>query len=264
MLEIRGLHKRLGAKEVLRGVELRVERGEVLVVIGGSGCGKSVLLKHILGLMKPDRGTIEIEGKDITKMKERELNETRMLFGMLFQGGALFDSMTVGENVSFGLDEHRKVDPADRARIVEKQLAMVGLPGVEKMFPADLSGGMKKRVALARAIATQPRILLYDEPTTGLDPIMSDVINELILKMKRALQVTSIVVTHDMASARKVGDRIAMLHEGTIRAHGTVDEVFASDDEVVRRFVAGEASDMQLGEVWGENTKVPRRAAERG
>ncbi|MCE9583891.1 MAG: ABC transporter ATP-binding protein [Planctomycetes bacterium] len=251
MLEIRNLHKSLGGKHVLRGVNLVVEKGEALVVIGGSGCGKSVMLKHILGLMKPDQGSIHIDGRDIAKLTERELYGVRQQFGMLFQAAALFDSMTVADNVSFALDEHSKFSTAEKKEIVAKKLGIVGLPGVEKMFPADLSGGMKKRVALARAIAADPDFLLYDEPTTGLDPIMSDVINELIVKLKKTLKVTSIVVTHDMASARKIADRIAMLHEGTIRIHATPDEVYASDDPIVKRFINGQASEEQMKEVWG-------------
>ncbi len=256
MLEIRNLHKRLGGKHVLRGVNLVVNKGEALVVIGGSGCGKSVLLKHILGLMRPDEGQILIDGQDIAHVPERQMNTIRRRFGMLFQGGALFDSMTVAENVSFSMDEHERVPATARAALVSKTLATVGLKGVENVFPADLSGGMKKRVALARALATDPEFLLYDEPTTGLDPIMSDVINELIVKMKQSLGVTSIIVTHDMTSARKIGDHWAMIHEGAIRIHGTPDEVFASEDEVVRRFIRGQASPEQLHEVWGDAARA--------
>jgi len=251
MLDITNLHKHLGGKHVLRGVNLHVETGEALVVIGGSGCGKSVMLKHILGLMKPDEGSIVIDGIDIAKVSERELNDVRKRFGMLFQGGALFDSMTVAENVSFALDEHTSIPTAQKAEIVSKKLEIVGLPGIEKMYPGDLSGGMKKRVALARAIAADPDFLLYDEPTTGLDPIMSDVINELIVKLKKTLKITSIVVTHDMASARKVADRMAMLDEGAIRIHATPAEIYASEDPVVKRFINGQASEEQLKEVWG-------------
>lgn len=250
MLEIRNLHKHLGGKHVLRGVNLKVETGEALVIIGGSGCGKSVLLKHVLGLMKPDEGEVLVEGRDIGKLTERELNNLRMKFGMLFQGGALFDSMTVYDNVAFALDEHEKMPLAQKQEIVRKKLAIVGLSKVENMFPGDLSGGMKKRVGLARAIATDPEYVLYDEPTTGLDPIMSDVINELIVKLKKTLKITTIVVTHDMASARKVADRMAMLHEGTIRIHAKPDEIFASEDEIVANFIHGRASQEQLKEVW--------------
>ncbi|KAF0245401.1 MAG: putative ABC transport system ATP-binding [Planctomycetota bacterium] len=253
VLEIRELRKSLGGKEVLKGVNLTVRQGEALVVIGGSGCGKSVLLKHILGLFKPDSGSIHIEGEDITQMHERDLFGIRQRFGMLFQGAALFDSMTVADNVSFALDEHSKKSPAEKLEIVRKKLAIVGLPGVENKYPAELSGGMKKRVALARAIAADPHFLLYDEPTTGLDPIMSDVINELIVKLKTSLRVTSIIVTHDMASARKVADRMAMLDEGVIIYHDTPENTFASDNDIVRRFVEGKASMEQMKEIWGES-----------
>ena len=253
VLEIRELRKSLGGKEVLKGVNLTVRKGEALVVIGGSGCGKSVLLKHILGLFKPDSGSIHIEGQDITRLHERDLFGVRQRFGMLFQGAALFDSMTVAENVSFALDEHSRKSVSEKREIVEKKLAIVGLPGVENKYPAELSGGMKKRVALARAIAADPDFLLYDEPTTGLDPIMSDVINELIVKLKKSLQVTSIVVTHDMASARKVADRMAMLDGGVIVIHDTPELVFASENDVVRRFVEGKALLDQMKEIWGES-----------
>ncbi|MCC6739646.1 MAG: ABC transporter ATP-binding protein [Planctomycetia bacterium] len=255
MLEIRDLHKHLGGKHVLRGVNLTVPTGEALVIIGGSGCGKSVLLKHILGLFKPDSGQVLVDGEDTVPLPERELFRVRKRFGMLFQGGALFDSMTVADNVSFALDEHSKLPASEKLAIVQKKLAVVGLKGVEKVYPADLSGGMKKRVALARAIAADPDFLLYDEPTTGLDPIMSDVINELIVKLKTTLNVTTIVVTHDMASARKIADKMAMLHEGTIRIHATPDELYASDDDVVKRFINGLASVEQMKEVWGEEAE---------
>lgn len=255
MLEIRNLHKHLGDKHVLRGVNLLVPKGEALVIIGGSGCGKSVLLKHILGLFKPDSGAILVDDEDTVPLHERDLFRIRKRFGMLFQGGALFDSMTVAENVSFALDEHSRLSTAEKLEIVKKKLAIVGLKGVENVYPADLSGGMKKRVALARAIAPDPDFLLYDEPTTGLDPIMSDVINELILKLKTTLNVTSIIVTHDMASARKIADKMAMLHEGTIRIHATPEELYASQDEVVKRFINGLASVEQMREVWGEEAE---------
>ena len=270
VLEIRELRKSLGGKEVLKGVNLTVNKGETLVIIGGSGCGKSVLLKHILGLFKPDSGSIHIEGQDITQMHERDLFSVRQRFGMLFQGAALFDSMTVAENISFALDEHSSKSASEKREIVQKKLAIVGLKDLENKYPAELSGGMKKRVALARAIAADPHFLLYDEPTTGLDPIMSDVINELMVKLKTSLKVTSIAVTHDMASARKVADRMAMLDEGVIIFHDRPENVFASENDVVRRFVEGKASMEQMKEIWGEsagkaqeseNTRRRRRPA---
>jgi phospholipid/cholesterol/gamma-HCH transport system ATP-binding protein len=264
IIEIKELRKSLGGKEVLKGVNLSVNKGETLVIIGGSGCGKSVLLKHILGLFKPDSGSVIIDGHDITALHERDLFGVRQKFGMLFQGAALFDSMTVADNVAFALDEHSKKRPAEKLEIVKKKLAIVGLKDVEAKYPAELSGGMKKRVALARAIAADPDFLLYDEPTTGLDPIMSDVINELMVKLKEHLKVTSIVVTHDMASARKVGDRMAMLYEGTIRIHATVEDLYKSEDEVVKSFINGQASEEQMKEVWGDEAPKHRHGAEQG
>jgi len=212
-----------------------------MVVIGGSGSGKSVLMKHVIGLLRPDSGQVLIDGQDITKLSEAELNELRKRFGMLFQGAALFDSLSVWENVGFSLLEHTDLDEAEIRRIVAEKLRMVGLEGIEDMRPAELSGGMKKRVGLARAIAMSPEILLYDEPTTGLDPIMADVINDLILEMKRKLQVTSLTITHDMKSAYKIADRIAMLYRGKIIQVGTPEEIKNSPNPVVQQFITGSA-----------------------
>lgn len=239
MIRIRGLARRLGRKQVLAGLDLDIATGETVVVLGPSGTGKSVLLKHVIGLMTPDAGSIEVEGREIVGLKERELDDVRKGFGMLFQGGALFDSMTVGENVGLALREHARLDePSVRARVSER-LEWVGLKGVEDMKPSSLSGGMRKRVALARAIVMDPRIILYDEPTTGLDPIMSDVINRLIRELQRRMGVTSVVVTHDMRSAYHVGDRLALLHEGRLAFVGTPEAIRASGDPLVRQFIEG-------------------------
>jgi len=246
LIELRHVSKRFGWLEVLNDVNLTVEKGECLVVIGASGTGKSVMLKHIVGLLTPDRGEIWFAGKRIDTMSERALMKTRLRFGFLFQMGALFDSANVQDNVGFPLVEHTKKPPEEIADIVRQKLGMVGLPDVGPKMPAELSGGQRKRVALARAIAMEPEVILYDEPTTGLDPVRSDVINELILKLQRELAVTSIVVTHDMNSAMKVADRIVMLHEGKIIFSGTPDEIRATESPTVRQFVLGEASEKEL------------------
>ena len=239
MIRIRGLKRKLGSKQVLDGVDLDLEKGENVVVMGRSGTGKSVLLKHIIGLMKPDEGSIEVDGVDIVSLNEHDLSEIRKRFGMLFQGAALFDSMTVGENVGLALREHLRLDPAEIQRRVADRLEWVGLTGVENMKPASLSGGMRKRVGLARAIAMDPQYILYDEPTTGLDPILADAISELIRSLQRRLGVTSIVVTHDMAAAYKVADRMAMLDGGRIVFNGTPEEARSTRDPLVRQFIEG-------------------------
>ena len=239
MIQLRGLKKRLGAKLVLNGVELEIPTGCTMVVLGRSGTGKSVLLKHIIGLMHPDAGSIEVDGEDISQMNENELNRVRQRFGMLFQGAALFDSLSVGENIALPLREHTKLSEAEIRQRVAERLDWVGLEGVEEMKPASLSGGMKKRVGLARAIAMDPAYILYDEPTTGLDPIMSDVVNRLIRSLQGRLGITSVVVTHDLHSAWQVGDRIALLHEGRVHFTGTPDEARDADDPFVRQFIEG-------------------------
>ena len=239
MIRIRGLKKRLGAKQVLDGVDLDVQKGETIVVMGRSGTGKSVLLKHLIGLMSPDAGSIEVDGTDIVGLPERDLNEIRKRFGLLFQGSALFDSMTVGENVGLALVEHLRLPKPEVRRRVAERLEWVGLKGVEAMKPGSLSGGMRKRVGLARAIAMDPQYILYDEPTTGLDPILADSIGELIRSLQRRLGVTSIVVTHDMASAYKVADRMAMLDGGRIVFTGTAEETRQTRDPLVRQFIEG-------------------------
>ena len=233
--------KRLGRQRVLRGVNLEIRQGEKMVIIGRSGGGKSVLLKHVLGLMQPDSGQVWFRDKDLAQMTDEQMVPLRKETGMLFQNGALFDSMTVGENVAFPLQRKGQHTPGEISRLVARTLDVVGLPGTEKKKPAELSGGMRKRVGLARAIIYEPRILLYDEPTTGLDPIVSDSIDNLIIRVRERLKVTSVVVTHDMRSARRVGQRILMLHERQIYASGTPEEFFASRDPVVRQFIDGVA-----------------------
>ena len=240
-ITLQEIRKSFGDKPVLRNVNLTVHKGESLVVIGRSGCGKSVMIKHIVGLIKPDSGRVFVDGEDITGFSEHELYRVRKKFGFLFQGSALLDSLTVGENVGLGLTELSAYSPGEIRQIVSEKLDMVGMAGIENYMPSDLSGGMKKRVGLARAIAMEPEIVMYDEPTTGLDPIMADSINELILHLKSQLNITSIVVTHDMASVRKVADRVAMLFHGEIIFNGTVAELDSTDDEFVRQFVEGRA-----------------------
>ena len=239
MIEARELTKSFGRKTVLNGVNLRIEKGESVVILGRSGGGKSVLLKHLVGLIRPDSGDVIIDDESIVGMNERRLLSVRTKFGMLFQGAALFDSMTVAENVGFALRREKNLTPAERNNRVSEALEMVDLPGTEEKKPSELSGGMRKRVGLARAIVYRPEIVLYDEPTTGLDPIVADSIDQLIVRVRDRLNVTSVVVTHDMRSARRVGQRIVMLHEGKIYVEGTPDEIFSSSDPIVHNFVNG-------------------------
>src|SRR4030066_94195 len=229
MIDIIDIHKSFGKNYVLRGVNLKINKGESIVVIGGSGSGKSVILKHIIGLLKPDKGTVMVDNSDISKLGEEDLNEVRKRFGMLFQSAALFDSMSVWENVGFGLRQHTHLHDEEIKEIAIKKLKMVGLVNVENLMPSELSGGMRKRVGLARAIAMEPEILLYDEPTTGLDPILADAINDLIIDMRITLNITSVAITHDMKSAYKIADRIAMLYNGVIVGVGTPDDVSGLD-----------------------------------
>ncbi len=247
MIEIRDLFKSFEDHKVLEGLDLTIQTGETTVIIGRSGCGKTVLIKHIIGIMKPDSGSILIDGVEITDLEASKLDELRLKFGMLFQSSALFDSLTVGENVAFSLAEHTDIDAASIAERVSESLELVGLGGIENLTPAELSGGMKKRVGLARAICMRPEIILYDEPTTGVDPIMGDAINELIMELHDKLKVTSIACTHDMKSAYKIADRIAMLYKGRIIAVGTPEEIKRSGDPVVQQFITGAA--------WGPITK---------
>ena len=233
------VHKAFGAKKVLQGVTFDIERGETMVVLGGSGSGKSVLIRHIIGLHRPDRGRVVVDGEDIVAYDEEELIHVRKKVAMLFQGGALFDSMNVRENIAYGLREHTDLGE-DRIRdIVRTKLGLVGLEGVEELMPSELSGGMKKRVALARSIAMDPQCILYDEPTTGLDPVTANTINDMIRRLQGQLEVTSVVVTHDIQSAFFVGDRIAYLHEGRMDFVGKVAEARASGSPRLRHFLSG-------------------------
>ena len=239
MIEIINLTKSFGNNKVLDNLNLIINSGEVTVIIGRSGCGKSVLLKHIIGLLKPELGQVIIDNEDVSRMDYKELDKLRLSFGMLFQGAALFDSMTVGENVGFALKEHTDLPEVMVKKKVARALELVGLKGIEELMPAELSGGMKKRVGLARAICNDPKIILYDEPTTGVDPVMADAINELIVDLNTKLKVTSIVVTHDMVSAYKIADRIAMLYKGKIIGVGKPNEIKDTKDPVVKQFVTG-------------------------
>ncbi|MHC4885743.1 MAG: ABC transporter ATP-binding protein [Planctomycetota bacterium] len=235
------VHKCFGTHRVLNGLSFSVSKGVTVVIIGESGTGRSVTLKKLLGLLKPDSGQVLFQGRNIPEMDEMELVELRSHFGMVFQMAALFDSLTVGENVAFGLERNGTHSPEEIREVVASTLGAVGLPGIEEKMPAELSGGMKKRVGLARAVAMGPEVLLYDEPTTGLDPIMADAINDLILTTQKKYHVTSIVVTHDMASAYKIGDRIMMFHQGKVVGTGTPDEIRSSDNPMIQQFINGHA-----------------------
>ena len=241
MIEIINLSKSFNSNKVLEDLNLIINSGETMVIIGRSGCGKSVLLKHIIGLLKPDFGQVIIDGADVGRMDDKQLDRLRLTFGMLFQGAALFDSLTVYENVSFALREHTDTPESDIRKKVDISLAMVGLEDIEELMPAELSGGMRKRVGLARAICNDPKIILYDEPTTGVDPIGADVINELIIDLSKKLKVTSVVVTHDMVSAYKTADRIAMLYNGKIVEVGPVKQIKNTKDPLVKQFITGAA-----------------------
>ena len=242
-IRFRGVRKAFGQKVVYSGLDLSVERGAALTVVGGSGVGKSVMLKMLIGLLKPDGGSVRFDGQEVTGMSERQLSQLRQRIAMLFQAGALFDSMTVGENVAYGLEEHFRetMSVNDRRDRVQWALELVGLPGIQDMDPADLSGGMRKRVALARSIAVQPEVVLYDEPTTGLDPINTARVNQLIMGLQRRLSITSIVVTHDMKSAFKISDRIAMVHGGRIIYQGSTTDFRAVKDPRIADFIEGRA-----------------------
>jgi len=243
MIAVHGLTKKIGAQEILRGIDLDVARGETLAIIGRSGGGKSVLLKHLIGLMRPDAGEIWVEGQNIIKMTERQLASIRQKVGILFQGSALFDSMTVAENIAFPLREAGERDPKILRKKVSEMLEIMEMPGQEDKMPVNLSGGMKKRVGLARSIVRQPSCILYDEPTSGLDPVVSDSINKLIRRLQERFGVTSIVVTHDMKNAFHVADRVAYLHDGRIYFHGTPDEVRRSSDQLLQDFLIGRSDE---------------------
>jgi len=235
-IAIQGLHKSFGPQRVLEGVDLQIRPGERVVIMGRSGGGKSVLLKLIIGLLKPDSGTVLVDGEDIVPMNERQLLVVRRKFGMLFQSSALFDSMTVAENVGFALERKRTCNRAAIRQKVSEALELVDLSGTEEKKPAQLSGGMRKRVGLARAIVYRPEILLFDEPTTGLDPIAAETIDHLIVRISESLKTTSVAVTHDVHSASRIAERIFMLHEGRIHAQGTSEEIFKSTDPILSRF----------------------------
>ncbi len=239
MIEIIDVYKNFNSKKVLNGVNLKINKGETKVIIGRSGCGKSVLLKHIVGVLRPDRGRITVDGQDISKVSSTALNSLRMRMAMVFQGGALFDSLNVGENVGFTLYEYSKFSPKEIEEQVEESLANVELHGIQKLMPSELSGGMKKRVAIARALCAKPEIILYDEPTTGVDPITADSINELIRSLHDKFKVTSIVVTHDMKSAYRIADNMAMIYQGKIIAEGTPEEIQKTRHPVVYQFING-------------------------
>jgi len=238
MIEIKNLHKFFGENKVLRGVNLEIDTGETIVIIGRSGCGKSVLIKHIVGLLYPDEGYVKVEGQKVDEMTMQELYTLRRKFGFLFQGSALFDSMTVEENIALPLVESgNNIARVELDKRVSEKLELVGMSGVQKLKPAELSGGMKKRVGLARALITDPDYIIYDEPTTGLDPIMSDSIDGLIKDLTDKLNVTSIVVTHDMYSVKNVANQVAMMHEGKIHFMGTAAELISSNDKIIKEFI---------------------------
>lgn len=239
MIAIVNLHKSFGSQRVLRGVNLEIPGGAVTVILGRSGEGKSVLLKHVIGLLRADAGGVLVDGVDLMKLSSTRLNDFRKRFGMLFQNAALFDSLNVYENVAFPLKEHTRFNKAEIDRVVQEKLTLVGLSGVETKMPAELSGGMRKRVGLARAIALSPEILLYDEPTTGLDPIMTDSVNNLILETQRNLHVTSVIISHDIESTFRIADKIAMLHDGVIIEEGPPERFRKSQNPFVRRFLEG-------------------------
>jgi phospholipid/cholesterol/gamma-HCH transport system ATP-binding protein len=239
-IEVRGLHKSFGPQHVLRGIDLEVQLGETMVIIGGSGCGKSVFLRHLVGLHRPDRGSVKVLGQDITHADEETLNRVRRRISMVFQGSALFNSLPVEENVGLALREHRLFDERTIKNIVLEKLALVNLVEHARKMPENLSGGMRKRVALARALAIDPDILLYDEPTAELDPFFAQTIDQLVLNLQNDLEKTAIVVTHDMVHAFKIADRIGMLHEGNLIFLGTPEEIRASEDPIIRPFIRRE------------------------
>ncbi|MBI4231182.1 MAG: ABC transporter ATP-binding protein [Planctomycetes bacterium] len=254
LIELKRLHKTLGGRAVLDGLDLDVRSGETLVIIGRSGTGKSVSLKHMIGLMQPDAGSVLIKGQDIAHARGTDLDRIRTMFGVLFQSGALLNSLTVYENVALPLREHTNLPPAELDRIVRQKLALVEMTGKESAMPSELSGGQKKRVGLARAIVREPEVILYDEPTSGLDPVMSNTINELILDMQKKIHVTSVVVTHDMQSAYMIADRIAMIFKGRIIQIGTPTEILRTENPIVRQFIDGQTRGPLTAEEHGSSS----------
>lgn len=246
IVRLHEVHKAFGPTPVLGGIDLDIQRGEITVILGPSGTGKSVLLKHVVGLIKPDHGEVYFENRRVDTMRERDLVKIRKRIGYMFQLGALFDSMSVGENVAFPLVEHTDLDEPERRACVRRVLDLVGLGEMIDKMPTDLSGGQQRRVALARAVVLQPALVLYDEPTTGLDPVRADVINELILALAKNMGISSIVVTHDMASANKIADRMILLHEGQVICDGRPDQFRASDNAIAQRFIHGEADEQDI------------------
>ena len=241
VISVKNVVKNFGPRRILNGITLDIYQGETLVVMGGSGCGKSTFLRHLIGSIRPDSGEVWMFGQDIAKASSDEMDEIRKKFGMLFQSGALFDSMTVGENIALPLREHTKLDNSVISIIVKMKLELVGLRGFENLMPSQLSGGMKKRVGLARAIALDPTIVFYDEPTAGLDPVMTGVVDKLTMDLTKKLQITSVVVTHDMNSVFRIADRIVMFHQGNVLQIGTPDEIRRSKDPIIQQFITGEA-----------------------
>jgi len=241
VISVKNLTKRYGNRTILNGINLDIYEGETMVIMGGSGCGKSTFLRHLIGAIRPDEGEVWMFGKNIAKAAEEEMDEIRKKFGMLFQSGALFDSMTVGENIALPLREHTKLDENIIKIVIKMKLELVGLRGFENLMPSQLSGGMKKRVGLARAIVMDPKIVFYDEPTAGLDPVMTGVVDKLTIDLTKKLQITSVVVTHDMNSVFRIADRIVMLHQGNVVQVGTPDEIKSSKNPTVRQFITGDA-----------------------
>ncbi|MFI4859653.1 MAG: ABC transporter ATP-binding protein [Phycisphaerales bacterium JB063] len=246
IVRLHAVHKAFGPTPVLAGVDLGFQRGEITVILGPSGTGKSVLLKHIVGLIKPDHGEVYFDNRRVDTLREADLVKIRKRIGYMFQLGALFDSMTVGDNVAFPLVEHTELNAEERRACVRRVLELVGLGTMQDKLPTELSGGQQRRVALARAVVLQPTLVLYDEPTTGLDPVRADVINELILALAKSMGISSIVVTHDMASANKIADRMILLHEGKVICDGRPEQFRASDNAIVQRFIHGEADEADL------------------
>jgi phospholipid/cholesterol/gamma-HCH transport system ATP-binding protein len=259
-IRIRGIEKTFGTHKVLRGIDLDVARGQINIIIGGSGQGKSVLMKHLMGLLKPDSGHIWVDGEDVVPLDDYELNRVRKKFGMLFQYSALFDSLTIEENVAFPLVEHTKMKKPEIHQVVVDRLASLGLRNIERKYPSEISGGMRKRVGLARALVLKPEILLYDEPTTGLDPIATKNVDDMIRDISKETGVTSVVISHDMASTFRIADRISMLHEGKIIESGTPDHILESTNEFVRAFVEMSGS-VRMKRLKGDPDDAPTRPA---